>query len=117
MRNGTKRILTLALCCLVVMAMTVVGLVVNVEGRRGEETKVSLTAEQVIASVKTAVAVKPGNVLEVEAEKENGRTVCEVEVLAQDGKTYEVVVDVASNTVLKVELDDDADDKDGDDDK
>lgn len=116
MRNGTKRIVTLALCCLVVLATAAAGLVFNVEGRRGEETKVSLTAEQVIASVKTAVAVKPGNVLEIEAEKENGRTVCEVEILAQDGKTYEVVVDVVSNTVLEVEMDDD-DDKDGDDDK
>ncbi len=62
-----------------------------------------------IASIKTAVAAKPGNVRAVEVENEGGKTICEVEILAQDGKTYEVEVDVATNTVVEVEADNDID--------
>ena len=80
----------------------------KVAGQQGaKQPPVGLTAEQVIASVKTAAAAKPGNVLELEAEKEGGKLVCEVEILAQDGKTYEVVVDVANNSVVEIEEDDD----------
>jgi hypothetical protein len=73
-----------------------------------------LTAEQVIASVKTAAAAKPGSVLELEAERERGKLVCEVEILAEDGKKYEVVVDVANNSVAEIEEEDDDDDDDDD---
>ena len=72
------------------------------------EIKVALPVEQAIASIRTAVTAKPGRVLEVEAERENGKTLCEVKVLANDGKTYEVEVDVATNKVVEVELDDDS---------
>jgi len=80
------------------------------EGNEAVEVKVALPADQMIASIRTAVAAKPGNVLGVEAETENGKTHCDVEVLAADGKTYEVEVDVASNKVVGVELEDDKDD-------
>ncbi|MDQ3753901.1 MAG: hypothetical protein M3371_04125 [Acidobacteriota bacterium] len=67
-----------------------------------------------IASIRTAVAAKPGNVREVEIENEGDKTLCEVEILAQDGKTYEVEIDVATNTVVEVETDDDADEDEDD---
>ena len=112
MQNRTKRILGSILGCLVVLALAAGGFRINAEGQGTKETKVGISAEQVIASIRTAIAAKPGNVRAVEAENENGKTFCEVEVLAQDGKTYEVKVDVTSNTVVEVEADDDDDDED-----
>ena len=71
------------------------------------EKKAVLTADQVIASIRTAVAAKPGGVTGVEAETEGGKTVCEVGIRAtQDGKDYEVEVDVATNRVIEVEAED-----------
>ncbi len=72
-----------------------------------KDSKAALPVEQVIASIRTAVAAKPGDVLAVEAEVENGKTLCEVEILAPDRKTYEVEVDVATNTVVELEEDND----------
>jgi uncharacterized membrane protein YkoI len=48
-------------------------------------------------------------VREVEVTKEGDKTICEVEILGQDGKAYDVRVDVATNTVIKVEEDKDND--------
>ena len=113
MRDKTRRAVYTVAGGAVVMLALVVGLLgVRAEGQRSsssgddKDSKTALTAEQVISSVRTAVAAKPGNVLAVEAELEAGKTVCEVEVLAQeDGKTYEVEVDVATNTVIEIEVD------------
>ena len=84
------------------------------EKQEGEDTATALPAEQVIASIRTAVAAKPGRVLKVEAESEDGKTLCEVEVLAENGKTYEVEVDVVTNKALAVELEDAPEDDDKD---
>jgi len=116
MQNGTKRFAALMLGCLVALALAVGGFGTKVEGQETKETKdtkASVPAEQVIASIRTAVAAKPGNVRAVETETEAGKTLCEVEILALDGKTYEVEVDVATGAVVEVEEDDDTD---GDDD-
>lgn len=85
----------------------------------GKEVKVSLSVEEFIASIRTAVAAKPGRVQAVEAESEGGKTLCDVTVVAADGKTYEVAVDVASNKVTEVEVAgaEDEDEADGDKDK
>ncbi len=115
MQNRTKRILGSILGCLVVLALAVGGFRINAEGQGTKETKASASAEQMIESIRTAVAAKPGTVRAVEAENENGKTFCEVEVLAQDSKTYEVKVDVTTNAVVEVEADDDDDDEDEDD--
>ncbi|MBA3242901.1 MAG: PepSY domain-containing protein [Acidobacteria bacterium] len=114
-RSNAKRFRGLLFGCLVAAALVAVGVGIKAAGQEKKEAKASLSAEQVIASITTAVAAKPGNVLELEAEREKGRTLCEVEILAQDGKTYEVSVDVATNTVVEVEADEDDDDDDDDD--
>ncbi|MEJ7618133.1 MAG: hypothetical protein WKF30_14485 [Pyrinomonadaceae bacterium] len=80
---------------------------VKAEARGSQQTKAALPAEQLIACIKTAIAAKAGEVRTVEAENEGGKPICEVEILAEDGKTYEVEVDVATNTVIEVEVDDD----------
>ena len=107
-RNGTRRALFTVSGGAVMLALMVGLLGVRAEGLASDkDSKAALPAEQVIASVRTAVAAKPGRVLSVEAEVEAGKTVCEVEVLAEgDDKTYEVEVDVATNTVIEVEAGD-----------
>ena len=90
------------------------------EDKDSNEVKIALPADQLIASIRTAVAAKPGRVLETEAESEGGKTHCDVIVLGNDGKTYEVEVDIATNKVSEVELktgkDDDNDEHEGKDD-
>ena len=53
----------------------------------------------------------------MEAENEGGKITCEVEILAPDGKTYEVEMDVATNKVIEIEVDDDSDDEEDEDDE
>ena len=99
--------------CLIALALAAFGYVIRAEGQGAKKAKPAIPADQVIASLKTAIAAKPGNVRAVEAENGGGKPLCEVEVLAEDGKTYEVEVDVATNTVVEVEVDDDdGEDKD-----
>ncbi len=100
--------------CVIALALAVFGYVIQVEGRSTKNAKAAIPADQVIASIRTAIAAKPGNLLGVEAENEGAKTLCEVEILTPDGKTYEVEVDVATNAVVEVELEDD-DDEDEDD--
>jgi len=112
MQSRTNRIVGLTLGCLVALAIVVSGFGIKVEGQGAKDTKAAVSAEQVIASVRTAVAAKPGNVRAVEMENKGGKTICEVKILAQDGKAYEVEVDVATNKVIEVEAEDDDDEDD-----
>jgi len=107
MQSRTKRIIGSILGCLIVLALAagLFGLFgMKAEGQGAKQTEAGIPAEQVIASIRTAVAAKPGDVRAVEAENEAGKVICEVEILAQDGKTYEVKVDVATNTVIEIEI-------------
>ena len=92
------------------LALTGAGLKAWAGENAAEEAKAALPVEQVIASIRTAVAQKPGRVLEVEGETERGKTLCEVLILGDDGKRYEVSVDVATNKAVEVELDNAAED-------
>lgn len=84
------------------------------EAGESPEVKITLPKAQLDASIQTALKAKPGKVVETEAEVENGKTVCEVSILAADGKTYEVEVDVAANKVIEIELADDEGSEDKD---
>ncbi|MCM3902822.1 MAG: hypothetical protein ND866_14045 [Pyrinomonadaceae bacterium] len=108
MRQSTIKIFAgSSLVFVFAVALAVFWYVTQVEGGSAKKAKVAIPADQVIASIRTAIAAKPGNLLGVEVENEGGKTVCEVEILIPDGKTYEVEVDVASNTLVEVELEDD----------
>lgn len=112
--QNRKRVVAMLAGGVAALALTGGGLKAWAEhGEKGEgtEAKIALPAAQIIASIRTAVAAKPGHVLEVEAESEKGKTHCDVKVVGNDGKTYEVGVDVASNKAVSVELDDDKDDE------
>lgn len=116
MQSRIKRIAGLVSVFLIALALGVVAYGIEAEGQDAKKAKPAITADEMIASVRTAIAAKPGNLLGVEVEKEVGKTICEVEILTADGKIYEVEVDIASNAVVEVELEDnneeDEDDKD-----
>ncbi len=107
-QSKIRRVMLSVLGCAVLLAVGLLGAKAGGQGAEDDkDSKAALPVEQVIASIHTAVAAKPGDVLAVEAEVEDGKTLCEVEILAQDRKTYEVEVDVATNTVVEIEEDND----------
>jgi uncharacterized membrane protein YkoI len=107
MLSRTKQVAGLTLWCGVALVLAAGGLRLKAEGQADKERKAALPAERVVASIWAAVAAKPGDVRAVEVEKKGDKLICEVEVLTLEGKTYEVEVDVATNTVLEVEDGDD----------
>jgi uncharacterized membrane protein YkoI len=109
MKTRTNGIRDLIFACLIAIALSTGGFRITAEEPGDQDTKMAISADQMIASIKTAVTAKPGNVLGVEVEKEDDKTICEVEILDRDGKIYDVRVDVATNTVIKVEEDKDND--------
>jgi hypothetical protein len=61
----------------------------------------ALTADHVIACIRTAVSVQPGLVREVETEYERGKWLCEVKLVDEAGKRHKLHVDVATNQVVE----------------
>jgi uncharacterized membrane protein YkoI len=53
----------------------------------------------------SAVAQVPGDVVEVELEREHGHWVYELKIIADDGRRLEVLVDAATATVIEAEDD------------
>jgi uncharacterized membrane protein YkoI len=60
----------------------------------------AIPADQVIAAIRTAIATQPGNVAEVEVERDRDRTVVEVKIVRSDGRTADVRVDAEKNEVV-----------------
>ena len=54
--------------------------------------------------VDAALAKKPGKVLEVELETENGREIYEIDIAGDDGKRWELECDLETIKIIKVEL-------------
>ena len=71
-----------------------------------------LTEEQVIEIALTEV---PGEVTEVELEREDGKQIYEIEILASNGMEMEVEIDAETGDVLEVESEEKDCDKDDDD--
>jgi hypothetical protein len=94
--QGVKHRLT---ALLGVLLFTAGGLVLTAHADR---TTPGLTADHVIACIRTAVAAQAGLVREVEVEYERGLWLCEVKLVDDVGKRHELYVDVASNRVVKV---------------
>jgi uncharacterized membrane protein YkoI len=70
-----------------------------------------LTEEQIIAIALTEV---PGDVTDVELERERGKRIYEVEIRTQDGTEMEVEIAADTGDILRVEAEDDDCDKDDD---
>ena len=112
----TKLSLGLMFGCQVALILVVSGFWIKAEAQVAKPSKTAITTEQVITSIRTATAAKPGKVFAVDVENEANKIVCLVSVVAQDGKTYDVEVDVATNKVMKIDEAND-DDMDNDDDE
>jgi uncharacterized membrane protein YkoI len=65
--------------------------------------------------VNAALAKKPGKVVEVELETEDGREIYEIDIVGKDGKRWELECDLETIKIIKVELEDEHDDDDDDD--
>ena len=64
------------------------------------------------AAIKIALEQVPGTVEEVELEDENGTIVYEIEIRAEDGAEQEVDIDATTGDVVKVEAEDDEEERD-----
>jgi uncharacterized membrane protein YkoI len=56
--------------------------------------------------VNAALAQKPGKVLEVELETEDGKEIYEIDIAGNDGKRWELKCDLSTIKIIKVELED-----------
>jgi len=70
------------------------------EAREAFEGGAALPLSRIMSLALTAV---PGEVLEVELEREHGRLVYEIEILARSGRVRKVILDARTGAVLGVE--------------
>jgi uncharacterized membrane protein YkoI len=57
----------------------------------------------------TATELRPGRVIEIELDRDDGRWVYELELVTPQGRLYEMEIDAASGVVLEVEREEDDD--------
>jgi len=97
-----------------VVGALMVGGAASMVSAQSAAAQTGLTEEQVI---EIALSVIPGEVQEVELEREDGMQVYEIEILSANGSEMEVEVNALTGDVLEVEAEDDDDhDDDHDDD-
>jgi hypothetical protein len=65
----------------------------------------ALTADHVIACIRTAVAAHAGEIKDVEVDYKRGQWLCEVELVDETGQAYELSIDMATYRVVKTERD------------
>jgi uncharacterized membrane protein YkoI len=75
----------------------------HVVARKLRESGQILPLEQI---VERARAAKPGEIIETELEREQGRYVYEVEILDSAGQVWEVKLDARTGELLEIEHDD-----------
>jgi uncharacterized membrane protein YkoI len=74
--------------------------------RRALEAGEILPLADILAA---AEATRPGRVIEVELERDDGRWIYELELVSPEGRLYEMEIDAASGTVLEIEREEDDD--------
>jgi len=57
--------------------------------------------------LKVAEAVRPGRVIEVELERDDGRWIYELELVTPQGRLYEMEIDAGTAIVLEIEREED----------
>lgn len=70
------------------------------DAREAYENGVALPLSQILPLALRAV---PGEILEVELEREHGRLVYEIEILARSGRVRKVTLDARTGAILEVE--------------
>lgn len=73
----------------------------HLEARRLVETGSILPLESILDRVQ---AQRPGRILEVELEREDGRYIYEIELLDQSGQVWELELDAVTGETLEQEL-------------
>jgi hypothetical protein len=69
------------------------------------QTTPALTADHVIACIRTAVAAHAGEIKDVDVEYRRGQWLCEVELVDDTGQAYELSIDMTTYQVVKTERD------------
>ena len=72
--------------------------------RRALEAGEILPLSEILAA---AEAARPGRVIEVELERDDGLWVYELELVTAEGRIYEIEIDAATATVLELEREED----------
>lgn len=75
----------------------------HVNARKLRESGEIMPLEKII---ERARAAKPGEVLETELDRENGRYVYEVEIVDDAGQVWEIKLDAKTGKLMKMERDD-----------
>ena len=91
------------------MLTTVAGLVLVSAGAsyagKNEDIEQAVSARQ---AIDIALSSVPGQIHELELEREDDIVAWEVELVSsKDGKEYEILIDASSGEVIKVEMEDD----------
>jgi uncharacterized membrane protein YkoI len=75
----------------------------HLEARQLSQEGKILSLQQILQGIDQ---VQPGQILEVELEREGGRLIYEIELLDPQGTVWELEVDATSGEILKRELED-----------
>lgn len=95
-----------SLACLLMLALPACSLLADEDSDRARMLKQRgdiLPLEQVIQS---AMAVKPGQILETDLEEEDGRYIYELEILDERGQVWELELDASTAELLELESED-----------
>lgn len=61
----------------------------------------AISVAQAIACINAATQARAGQIKKLEIDREKNQLVCEAEILAADGKTYDVYVEVTGGKVIR----------------
>jgi len=96
------KILVLILLCLATPAWA--------DGGEQDRARRALEAGEILPLSKilqAAEAERPGRVIEIELERDDGRWIYELELVSRDGRLYEMEIDAATARILEIEREDD----------
>ena len=83
-----------------------------VAGTVSAQTAADATGLSEEQAIEIALLEVPGDVEEVELEKDDGVMIYEIEILGADGQEFEVEIAAADGTIIEIEVEDDHDDDD-----
>jgi uncharacterized membrane protein YkoI len=94
--------LALILLCLAVPAVA--------DGDGHDRARRALEAGEILPLseiLRVATALRPGRVIEVELDRDDGRWLYELELVSPQGRLYEMEIDAATGEILATEREDD----------
>ncbi len=85
-------------------------------GTVSAQTAAEATGLTAVQAIEIALAEVPGEVEEVELERENGARVYEIEIVTAENAEFEIEIDAVTGEIIEIEAEDDDHDDDDDDD-